>query len=450
MLLNSEKVFVAIMLMISAAGTAQAQVSNNVTSPSPPGLAIPDLKVTPQRKQTEGGHVVIPESSIPKSGDAGVRMHTNIEIFVPNEQPQGQPQAAVVSPNVVGPPFPGFFFETPASLACIYDLVTVTPGCDPNKVKTVSTRGSKVVAIVDAFHDSSALADLQLYSTQFGLPASNLQVVFATGVQPPVDPTFGWEVEESLDMQMVHALAPHAKIILVEAASNSGTDLLQAEDVASKLVAAAGGGEVSNSWGGGEFAGESSFDSHFSKTGVVYLASTGDSPGVEWPSTSANVVAAGGTSTSRSPITGAFFVESTWSQAGGGVSAFVARPAYQNKISAIIGGHRGVPDISADANPDTGVWVTCGVGCGNPPGAWYIVGGTSVASPSVAAMVNGAGRFASSSASELTTVYGNNGTTKFNDIIMPHGLCGPYAGFLPQVGWDFCTGVGSPHGISGL
>lgn len=138
----------------------------------------------------------------------------------------------------------------------------MTPGCDPNKVKTVSTRGSKVVAIVDAFHDSSALADLQLYSTQFGLPAPNLQVVFATGVQPPVDPTFGWEVEESLDMQMVHALAPHAKIILVEAASNSGTDLLQAEDVASKLVAAAGGGEVSNSWGGGEFAGESGFYDH--------------------------------------------------------------------------------------------------------------------------------------------------------------------------------------------
>lgn len=115
MLLNSEKVFVAIMLMISAAGTAQAQVSNNVTPPSPPGLAIPDLKVTPQRKQTEGGHVVIPESSIPKSGDAGVRMHTNIEIFVPNEQPQGQPQAAVV-----GPPFPGFFLKrqppSPASM----------------------------------------------------------------------------------------------------------------------------------------------------------------------------------------------------------------------------------------------------------------------------------------------------------------------------------------------
>jgi hypothetical protein len=85
-----------------------------------------------------------------------------------------------------------------------------------------------------------------------------------------------------------------------------------------------------------------------------------------------------------------------------------------------------------------------------PPRNLVHLGGTSVASPSVAAMVNGAGRFASSSASELTTVYANLGTAKFNDIKQPHGLCGPYAGFLPQVGWDFCTGVGSPHGLSGL
>jgi kumamolisin len=444
MLFNSEKVVVAIMLMT---GAAHAQSGDNVTPPSPPRLAIPDLAMTPRSAPDKGGHVVIPESSIPQPGDAGKRAHTNFRIFAPNEQTE--PQAPAVSPQV-GPPFHGFFFETPASLACIYDLVTVTPGCDPNKVTAVSTRGSKVVAIVDAYHDSSALADLQKYSAQFGLPAPNLQVVFATGVQPPVDPTFGWEIEESLDMQMVHALAPRAKIILVEAASNSLTDLLVAEDKASALVAAAGGGEASNSWGGGEFVGESSFDSHFSKVGVVYFASTGDSPGVEWPSTSAKVVAVGGTSTSRLPSTGAFFVESTWSEAGGGVSAFVARPAYQNGISATVGGHRGVPDISSDANPVTGVWVTCGAGCGSPPGTWFILGGTSVASPSVAAMVNGAGRFASSSASELTTVYANLGTAKFNDIKQPHGLCGPYAGFLPQVGWDFCTGVGSPHGISGL
>jgi kumamolisin len=131
-------------------------------------------------------------------------------------------------------------------------LVSVTPGCDPNIVTTVSNRGSKVVVIVDAFHYSSALADLILYSTQFGLPAptpANFQVVFGTpdSVQPPVDPTFGWEFEEALDIEMAHAMAPNAKVILVEAASDSNADLLFAEDVASALVAAAGGGDVSNS-----------------------------------------------------------------------------------------------------------------------------------------------------------------------------------------------------------
>ncbi len=94
-------------------------------------------------------------------------------------------------------------------------------------------------------------------------------------------------------------MAPKAKIFLVEAASNSFTDLLVAEDCASKLVAAAGGGEISNSWGGSEFSGETANDSHFMKTGIVYFASTGDRAGTEYPSVSTSVVAVGGTTTSR-------------------------------------------------------------------------------------------------------------------------------------------------------
>jgi kumamolisin len=195
-------------------------------------------------------------------------------------------------------------------------LVTVTPGCDPNTVTAVSTRGSKVVAIVDAFHYSTALADLRTFSTQFGLPAPKLEVVFAGRRRPPAN--YGWALEEALDIQMVHALAPQAKIILVEAASDSIADLMAAEDKASALVSAAGGGEVSNSWGGSEFTGQLSLDSHFSQPRVVYFASTGDAPGASWPSTSANVVAVGGTSTSRSPTTGAFLGKSAGRKGAGG------------------------------------------------------------------------------------------------------------------------------------
>jgi kumamolisin len=436
MRLSPEKVLIVTTLMI---GAAHAQVSINVTPPSAP---TPNVAITSQSSPTAGGHVVTPASSIPGPGDAGKVAHTNISFWVPNYGTQ--PQAQAVKPKI-GPPFPGFFFNTPASLACIYSVVPATSGCDPNIVTTVSHYGSKVVVIVDAFHNSSALTDLQTYSTQFGLPAPNLQVVFATGVQPPVD--FGWATEEALDLDMAHALAPNAKIILVEAASNSHSDLLFAEDVASGLAAAAGGGEVSNSWGSGEFAVEATLDTHFATPKVVYFASTGDNPGTEWPSVSVNVVAVGGTTVSRSG-TGAFLRETTWASGGGGPSAFVARPTYQNGIR-IVGAARGVPDISAVANPSTGVWVYCSTGCGNAPAAsWFDVGGTSVSSPLVAALTNAAGHFGSSTFAELRSLYALLGTNRFNGITL--GLCGPASAFAAVPGWDFCTGVGTPHTPMGL
>jgi len=449
MLLDSAKVVAGVMLII---GGAQAQVGNNAAPPPPPGWT--------SGSAGQGAHVIIPPSSIPGPDDGGKRAHTNIRELVPNGP--AKPQAGVARP-LVGPPVPGTFYETPASLACIYRLVPVTPGCDPNTVTTVSNRGSKVIAIVDAFDNPSALADLTKYSAQFGLPAptpANFQVVYARGVQPKSEP--GWTLEEALDIEMAHALAPNAKVILVEAASDSDAEILFAEDVASGLVAAAGGGEVSNSWSDYEFAGQLALDTHFSTPKVVYFASTGDSPGVNWPSTSANVVAVGGTSTSRWPFTGAFRWESSYPEGGGGVSAFVPRPAYQNSISSIVGAQRGVPDVSADAYPFTGVWVFCTGNCGQIINDWHIVGGTSVSSPLFAAMTNAAGRFAPSTASELATIYANNApvqffgaTGRFNKII--HGVCGPYAGFTTPAAnglanplWNYCTGVGSPKGLSGL
>lgn len=448
MLLHLAKFFLGFLFAI---GTAQAQVDSAPHSST--GTPMQELTVPPGRAAGGTGHVIVPGSSIPKPGDAGIRAHTNTREFIP-DQPL-EPHARTASPQL-GPPQAGLFFETPASLACIYGMVPAAQGCDPNKVAAVSNRGGRAVAIVDAYHNSSALADLQQYSAQFGLPAPNLQLVYASGSQPPVDTD--WALESALDIQMVHALAPNAKIILVEAASNFISDLMIAEDKASALVAAAGGGEVSNSWGASEFSGQSTLESHFSKPGVVYFASTGDDPGVSWPSTSANVVAVGGTSTSRWPYWpngGLFLWESSWTDGGGGVSLFVPRPAYQNGISGRVGNHRGVPDIAADANPTTGVWVVCGTGCGSSPGQWHVVGGTSASSPLVAAMANAAGRFAISSSSELATIYANIGTTNFNDVV--RGVCGPYAGFPTTAGtspaltaWDFCTGAGTPHGLSGL
>jgi subtilase family serine protease len=399
--------------------------------------------------------VIIPESAVEHPGDKGVRAHTPLRIFVPASAPippsaadGGTPaplpsfSPAGAAPQSGGPPFPGFFFETPASIACIYGLVAKIGGCNPTTVTANPTGGSKTIAIVDAFDDPDAASDLAAFSTQFGLSAPTFSVVYATGTEPATDPTGGWEVEESLDIEWAHAMAPGAKIILVEAASESFTDLMTAENVASGLVAGDGGGEVSNSWGGSEFADETILDEAFTTPGIVYFASSGDG-GIGWPGSSPNVVSAGGTTTARNPSTGNFLHELSWDSAGSGLSSFELRPSYQNAIKAIVGSARGIPDLSADSNPNTGVWVFDSAG-----GGWFVVGGTSVATPMLAGIVNSAGHFATSSAAELATIYANRAVAAdFNDLKL--GYCGPYSGYSATKGWDFCTGVGSDKGEKG-
>ena len=197
------------------------------------------------------------------------------------------------------------------------------------------------------------------------------------------------------------------------------------------------------SWGGGEFDGEASYDSYFTTPGVVYFASTGDGAGTIYPSTSPNVVGAGGTTLRRNPATGSFFEEAAWVDGGGGPSPYEVRPSYQNVISGIVGSARGVPDLSAVADPNTGVWV---YDSGN--GGWWIVGGTSASSPILAGIVNKTGSFAPSTNAELTTIYNNMGVVAdFRDTA--DGFCGPYMGYSAVRGWDFCTGVGSPKGTAG-
>src|SRR5271167_79327 len=380
-----------------------------------------------------GGQVTVPASSTERKGDIGLRAHTNIKLFTPTG---GMPKASAAVAS--GPPFAGYLFETPASLACIYNLVPQSAGCNPNTVTSVPTGGSTSIAIVDAYDDPGAAKDLAKFSKQFGLPPANFQVVFADGTRPYNDP--GWEIEESLDVQWAHAMAPNAKLYLVEAASNSFNDLFTAETVAASIVANDGGGVISNSWGGSEFNGETAFDSFFSYPGVVYFASTGDGPGVIYPSASPYVVAVGGTTLSRNASTGAYIFESAWNSTGGGLSQYEAIPSYQKGVANVVGTQRGVPDVSAEADPDSGVWVR---DSGN--GGWYIVGGTSASSPIWAGIVSAAGNNLGSSEAELTTIYKNRSNKlDFSDV--KSGVCGPWNSNLTQVGYDLCTGVGSPVG----
>jgi kumamolisin len=385
--------------------------------------------------------IVRPDSSIEKPGDNGVRAHTNIEILAPVGGAGG------IAP--LTPPFSGTLFGTPASVGCAYKLTTTstpTSACDPNVVTANPTGGARAIALVDAYDDPTAAADLAAFSKQFGLAAPNFQVVKVGSPGSPPPSESGWNIEESLDIEWAHAMAPKAKIFLVEATTNSNPDLLAAVAEANALVKAAGGGEVSMSWGGSEFAGESSDDRNFKQPGIVYFASAGDAAGVEWPSASPFVVSVGGTGLSYDLSTGAFRAEVIWQSTGGGPSAVYPRPAYQSGVKSVTGPHRGTPDVGALADPNTGVWVycsesTCGVG---PGGTWWIIGGTSLASPLWAGVVNSAGEFRSSTNAELSAIYPKLGTTAFREITI--GTCGPYESYLGHAGYDFCTGVGSPLG----
>ncbi len=390
------------------------------------------------------GKILVPDSSVRQSQpslaglESKVRAFTNIAIFVP--EIQMEPPSAIAATSAP------YFIETPASIACAYNLVPQVSGCNPNSVRINPSGGSRAIAIVDAYDAPKVKNDLKVFDERFNLPSANFSVVFASGSQPPVDE--GWEMEISLDVEWAHAMAPNAEIILVEAASNSLEDLFLAVDKAAELVAARGGGEISLSWGGSEFPTEAGYDAqYFAKSGIVYFAASGDDPGVGYPACSPQVVAVGGTTIIRDR-SGAFIGETPWQSAGAGPCAFENRPRFQSAISDIVGSARGIADLAAVANPRTGVWVyDSGNASASTNKGWIVVGGTSAATPIVAAITNLAGRFAPSTGDELGSVYSNN--KDFNEML--NGTCGVQGVYASAPDdWNYCTGVGSPNGKGGL
>ena len=364
--------------------------------------------------------IFVPDSSIEQAGDHGIRAHTNHVIFL---RGGGTPQATSPkgeSPQTIYPVYYGAPFST--------------------------NGGSQTIAIVDAYDYPTAASDFNVFSNQFGLPtqcngSSCLSVVYATGKKPRGN--CGWNQEAALDIEWAHAMAPNAKIILVEAASSSFADLFTAVQKATSLVKTNGGkGEVSMSWGGSEFSSEASYDSYFQNSGVVYLASSGDTGGVSiYPSASPYVVATGGTTLNRS-ASGAFVSETGWSGSGGGASKYESIPSYQIGVSGASTSQRSIPDFSFDADPNTGVSVYDSTKCQGVSG-WLVFGGTSVAAPSLAGVINTAASFVSGSTVELTNLYTNRtNANDFYDVLS--GTAGSYSA---KAGYDYVTGIGSSRGV---
>ena len=311
----------------------------------------------------------------------------------------------------------------------------------------------QVIGIVDAYDDPNIESDLGVFDSTFSLPActsSNgcFRKVYAQGSRPSTNS--GWALEISLDVEWAHAIAPQANIVLVEAASNSFSNLMQAVDVAVQN----GASVVSMSFGGTEFSAETAYDFHFAVNGVTFTASSGDSGnGVEFPAASPGVVAVGGT-TLTTGTGGSYVSESAWSGSGGGQSAVESEPLYQANypIPNDPSGRRGVPDVSYDGNPNTGFAVYDTVRYHGQSG-WFQVGGTSAGAPQWAALfaIANSMRVAGTKATLSSTnnaVYsvasGGNLSSNFHDIVSgTNGSCGTLC--TAVTGYDYVTGLGSPQ-----
>jgi subtilase family serine protease len=319
----------------------------------------------------------------------------------------------------------------PADLTSAYNL-------------TSGGSASQTIAIVDAFDDPTAEADLAVYRSQFGLPACTT----ANGCFRKIDQNgrthyprkdAGWALEISLDLDMASAICPNCHILLVEAKTNSFANLGAAENQA----AAQGVAVISNSWGGSD-ASDGTYGSFFNHPGTAITVSSGDGGyGVEYPASSHYVTAVGGTSLTAGGGTRGW-TETAWSGAGSGCSSF--NTALSGAASFGTGcSRRAVADVSAVADPATGVAVYDTTAYQGRTG-WFVVGGTSASAPIIAGVYALAGNTAG-----IDNNYPYAHSSSFFDVTAgSNGSCPTSQWCTARVGWDGPTGLGTPNGTGGF
>ncbi|HEX6455085.1 MAG TPA: S53 family peptidase [Solirubrobacterales bacterium] len=314
-----------------------------------------------------------------------------------------------------------------------------------------SAPAGQTIAIVDAYDDPNVAADLNAYSSQFGLPLCNSsnpcfqkvnQSGSAAGPFPRTDS--GWSLEIALDVETAHAICPNCKVLLVEANSNSLSNLAAAVRTAAKL----GAKEISNSYGGSEFSSELSetYAAPYNQPGIAVTVSSGDNGygSFGFPAALSSVITVGGT-TLNLGTGNTYGSETVWSGAGSGCSLYVGAPAWQSFLDACAG-KRGTADVAADANPSTGAAVYDTVRYQGRSG-WFQVGGTSLSSPLVAGVYALAGGLPAGSTG-ASALYGHLGDgTVLHDVTSgSNGSCTTIM-CKGAAGYDGPTGVGTPIGI---
>jgi subtilase family serine protease len=331
----------------------------------------------------------------------------------------------------------GFY---PCDLQSAYSLPSMTAGT------------GQTVAVVDAYDDPDAEADLAIYRSQFGLPPCTTRNACFTKVNEegmqghlPAADTTGWSLEESVDIDMVSAICPKCHIILGEADSPTIADLGSTVDA----VAALGARQITNSYGESEVPTESAYDVHYNHPRATIVASAGDGDyGLEYPAASPYVTSVGGTNLSVAP-NGRGWNESVWNNAlvqgtGSGCSQYEPKPVWQIDAGCA---NRTDNDVAAVADPFTGVaFYDTDIITGYTIGGWSVVGGTSVSAPIIAAT------YALAGANPASLHYGSYSYSHpddLNDITVGNdGSCAPVILYLCSAvaGYDGPTGNGTPNG----
>ena len=360
--------------------------------------------------------------------------------------------AQLHSARVCGAPAPGdaACMSVVRTDAAGKPLATTTPsGLGPASIQSAYklaglTSGGRTVAIVDAYNDPTAEADLATYRTQFGLAACTTsngcfrKIDQRGGTSYPVK-NGGWAQEISLDLDMVSATCPDCHILLVEADSASFVNLGIAVNRAAQT---AGVVAISNSYGGGDAA-DTTYGTYYNHPGIAVTASTGDSGyvGGSYPASSSYVTAVGGTSLKTAANTRGW-TETVWSGAGSGCSTYnVALIAAATADTGCA--KRAMADVSAVADPNTGVAVYDSTAYRGSAG-WMVFGGTSVSAPIIG------------------SVYGLSGNTSGYANALPYsqpsalydvtsgsnGTCPTSQWCTARVGWDGPSGLGTPNGVS--
>jgi subtilase family serine protease len=371
------------------------------------------------------------------AGTAHCDVHVRTDARARGERPA---RTSGASPDVLGN---GGAYD-PSYLQSAYDVASAA---------AVNGGGAgQTVAIVDAYDDPNVASDLTYYRSFFGLascPTGTISSSATTCVFEKVDQSgstsllpsgnSSWGVEISLDVEMVSAICPKCQVLLVEANSASISDLGTAVNEAVKL----GANVVSNSYGSSEYSSEATDSTnYYDHPGVAIVASSGDSGyGVEFPAASPDVTAVGGTSLTQLTNTGKRDgSETAWSGAGAGCSAYEPKPLWQKDTGCT---NRTVTDVSAVADPNTGVWVYDTYGSSG----WAVYGGTSVASPIIGSFYALAGNHLGSPNVLASYPYSSpsslDGVTSGSD-----GTCGTYlCNAADSVGgYNGPTGLGTPGG----